>query len=106
MLDRVKGIEAFPSVGGVGGLQDVMEPMSHLITAGGLERHANKTHTHAQTHTYSIKRLQMPPLDLTPVPCVSRQDTQHNDIINSRTLLTDCRQAPQGSPVAGIFSSV
>lgn len=67
MLDRVKGTEALPSVGGVGGLQDVMEPMSHLITAGGLERHANISHTHTHTRTcthpgYSIKKLHIYPL--------------------------------------------
>ena len=116
MLDRVKGIEAFPSVGGVGGLQDVMEPMSHLITPGGLERHANITHTHtharARTHTHTHTPIQSKACKYTPLnspqSLVWGQATQHNDIINSRTLVCWLTVSPAvqvlyGSTVAGFF---
>lgn len=81
MLDRVKGIEAFPSVGGVGGLQDVMEPMSHLITAGGLERHANTTHTHMHGHApIQSKDCKCPPLTSPQSPVCP--DRTHNIMIS------------------------
>lgn len=52
--DRVKRERGAPTVGGGGGFRDVMEPMSRLITARGLKRHANPpciplTHTHIDT---------------------------------------------------------
>ena len=101
-----------------------MEPVSRLITARGLERHANPPHTHTHTHTHTPKHrytrtlslrqrhttskaethtqthtnpfnqeITAPenPPELTPVPPLSRHDTQHNDITTSRTSL--CRSA-------------
>jgi len=41
-----------------GGLGDVMEPMSRLITARGPERHANPAHTHTQRYTKTLSLRQ------------------------------------------------